>query len=71
MGAQATFIMLLPQNSASPFVQLVQDALNCFVNRFVVQCFVGILENQTDGITLFICGQFITLVNIKKERIHQ
>ena len=29
------------------------------------------LENQTDGITLFICGQFITLVNIKKERINQ
>ena len=69
MGAQATLIMLLPQHGPSTFVQLVNNPLHRFVYRFIVERFVGILENHTNGITFLIRWKFIPVVHIKKEYI--
>ena len=69
MGAQATLIMLLPQHCPSTFVQLINNPLHRFVYCFIVERFVGILENHTNSITFLICWKFIPFIYVKKENI--
>ena len=71
MGAQAILIMLLPQHSPCTFVQLVQNLRNHFVHRLIVERFVGVLEDHSDRVALFVARQLIPFVYIEQEGVLQ
>ena len=61
-----TYCRLLAQFSAQLRGELLNQLLHDGINRFIVERFLGILQNEVHRITLFAFGQVLAFIHIEE-----